>query len=103
MRVKVNARFATAEDTAQALGVPRRRVRELRELVSRFRDLKKAGLSTPKALRVLENGSSIETSAASKNGFKIRVGSSPLKRKSAKKVSASRKRRTRAKDSKASR
>ncbi|MGA7915953.1 MAG: hypothetical protein WCA00_12010 [Candidatus Acidiferrales bacterium] len=103
MGVKINARFATVEDTAEALGVPMRRVRELTKFVDTFRDLKKAGLSNRKALRALKKGTAVDILAVSKNGSEMHESSGPLKRKSAKKTFASRKRRTRAKASKAPR
>jgi hypothetical protein len=104
MRVEINARFATVEDTAKALGVPIKRPRRLVKLADSYRRFKEAGLSTAKALRFAKQESSPNiASVVSTRDSKFRVSSGPLQQKSAKKVSASGKRRTRAKVSKASR
>jgi hypothetical protein len=42
---KMNARFATTEDTARALGVPLSRARKLAKLVDSYRSFKSAGIS----------------------------------------------------------
>jgi hypothetical protein len=51
MRVKINRRYATVEDTAKALGVPRDRAIELTRLFDSYGQLKKSGLSVSRALR----------------------------------------------------
>lgn len=103
-KIKIHARFATPEDTARALGVPMRRVRKLIKLIDSYRSLKKAGLSDKKALRRLNKTSAFKNAPPiSRNGSRQQSESGPQKRKTAQLRFSSRKKRARAKVSKASR
>jgi hypothetical protein len=103
MKVKIHARFATAEDTARVFGVPLSRARKLAKLVDSYR-FKQTELSNSKSTRSAQRDSfSTKTSTVSKNGSRARTSAGQLKRKTATKAHASGKSQTRAKVSKASR
>ena len=103
MKVKINARFATVEDTAKALGVPLSRARKLARLVDPSRYRNRSVTVHSKVSQKHDWTSLMAASVERKNGSRPHAKSGPLKRKTAKKTDASRKRRTRAKVSKASR
>jgi hypothetical protein len=104
MKVKINARFATAEDTARALGVPLGRARKLARLVDSYSLFKRTGRSNSNAAQTAESISfSKKAKETSKNGSRPRIIAGQLKRKMAKKANTSRKNHTRAKTSKAAR
>ena len=103
MRAKINARFATVEDAAKALGVPLSRARKLARLVDPSRYVNRSVIVDSKVSQKLDGTSLMAASVERKNGSRPHAKSGPLKRRAAKKTDASRKRRTRAKASKASR
>jgi hypothetical protein len=103
MKVKINARFATVEDTAKALGVPLSRARKLARLVDPSRYRNRSVTVHSKVSRTHDWTSLTASSVERKNGSRPHAKSGPLKRKTPKKTDASRKRRTRVKIFKASR
>jgi hypothetical protein len=103
MKVKINARFATVEDTAKALGVPLARARKLARLVDPSRYRNRSATVDSKVSQRHDWTSLTATSLERKNGSGPHAKSGLLKRRTRKKTDASRKRRTRAKVSKASR
>jgi hypothetical protein len=103
MKVKINARFATVEDTAKALGVPLSRARKLARLVDPSRYRNRSVTVDSKVSQTHDWASFAAASIERKNGSRPHAKSGSPKRKTPKKTDASRKRRTRAKISKASR
>ena len=103
MKVKINARFATVEDTAKALGVPLGRAKKASTTRRSVPLQKRIRYCRFESLQTHDWTSLTAASLERKNGSRPHPKSGPLKRKTREKTDASRKRRTRAKVSKASR
>lgn len=105
MRVRIESKFATAEDTAKALGVSRRRLNQLLKLLESNQGKVKSASREFKSsaghkLRKMTFKTLRERRVGSLNGER-KMG--PVMHRSSKSVYSSRKRQARAKGSKASR
>jgi hypothetical protein len=85
MKVKINARFATVEDTAKALGVPLGRARKLARLVDPSRYRNRSVTVDSKVSQTHDWTSLTAASLERKNGSRPHAKSGPLKRKTRKK------------------
>ncbi len=103
MRVKIRTRFATAKATARALGVPRIRAEKLAKLVDSPAQAHHTNHLLSEASPVPQRHSSKSTFAFRRNGRKFADALSTVKSHSSKIASASRKRQSRVRISKASR